>query len=57
MDDLHSDSLQSDHSGHHSNVGRPAVLGVSGTTILNKILGIPHFFGTERGKDTVQFEQ
>ena len=28
--------------------------GTSGTTILNKI---PHFSGTEREKDTVQFEQ
>ena len=33
------------------------MLGVSGTTILNKIPHIPHFSGTEREKDTVQFEQ
>ena len=31
--------------------------GVSGTTILNKIAGIPCLLGTEREKDTVQFEQ
>ena len=57
MGDLHSDSLQSVQSGYHSNVGGPAVLGASGTTILNKILGTPHFSGTEREKDTVQFAQ
>ena len=31
--------------------------GVSGTTIPNKIPSIPHFSGTEREKDTVQFQQ
>ena len=56
MDDLHSDSLQSVQSGYHSNVGGPAVPGASGTTILNKILGIPCFSGTKREKDTVQFK-
>ena len=30
--------------------------GASGATILNKIPGIPCFLGTEREKDTVQFE-
>ena len=33
------------------------MLGASSTTILNKIPGIPCFSGTEREKDTVQFEQ
>ena len=31
--------------------------GASGSTILNKIPGIPCFLGTEREKDTVWFEQ
>ena len=57
MDVLHSDSLQSVQSGYCSNVASPAVLGASGPTILNKILGIPCFLGTEREKDTVWFEQ
>ena len=57
MDDLHSDSLQSVQNGYQSNAGGPAVLEALGTTILNKILGIPHFSGTEREKDTVWFEQ
>ena len=33
------------------------MLGASGTTILNKIPGIPCILGTDREKDTVQFEQ
>ena len=33
------------------------MLGASGATILNKIPGISCFSGTEREKDTVQFEQ
>ena len=57
MDDLHSDSLQSDQSGYCNNAASPAVLGPSGPTIWNKIPGIPYFSGTEREKDTVQFEQ
>ena len=57
MDDLHSDSFQSVQSGHHSQGASPAAVGVIGPTILNKIPGIPHFLGTEREKDTVQFEQ
>ena len=57
MYDLHSDSLQSVQSGYHSNAGSPAVLWASGPTILNKIPSIPHFSGSEREKDTVQFEQ
>ena len=54
MDDLHSDSLQNVQSGYHSNAASPAVLGASGTTILNKI---PGFSGTEREKITVWFKQ
>ena len=50
MDDLHSDSLQSVQSGYHSNAASQAVLGASGPTILNKILGIPDFSDTEREK-------
>ena len=56
IDDLHSDSLQSVQSGYHIHAGGPAVLGALGTTILNKIPGIPCFSGTEREKDTVWFE-
>ena len=54
---MQADSLHSVQSGYPSYVGGPAVLGALGTTILNKIPGIPCFLGTERGKDTVQFEQ
>ena len=57
MDDLHSDSLQSVESSYHSHADGPTVLRALGTTILNKILGIPCFSGTEREKDTVHFEQ
>ena len=57
MDDSHSDSFQSVQSGHHSQVASPTALGVIGPTILNTIPGIPLFSGTEREKDTVQFEQ
>ena len=57
VDDMQSDSNQSVQSGYCSYEGGPAVLGASGTTILNKIPGIPHFSGTEREKDTVWFEQ
>ena len=56
-DDLHSDSLQSVHNGHHSLVTNPVALGTIGQPILIKIPGIPQFSGTEREKDTVQFEQ
>ena len=48
---MHSDSNQSVQSDYS------ALLGASSTAILNKIPGIPHFSGTEREKDTVQFEQ
>ena len=57
MDDLQSYSIHSVQSGYPSSAGSPAVLGASGATILNKIPGIPCFSGTEREKDTVQFEQ
>ena len=48
MDDMCSDSNQSVQSGYHNYVGGPALLGASGTTILNKIPSIPCFSGTER---------
>ena len=35
----------------------PVALGAIGQPILNKILGISQFSGTEREKDSVQFEQ
>ena len=54
---MQSDSNQSVQSGYHSYAGGSAVPGASGTTILNKIPGIPHFSGTEWEKDTVEFEQ
>ena len=57
VDNMQSDSNQSIQSGYHSYAGSPAVLGASDTTILNKIPSILHFSGTEREKDTVQFEQ
>ena len=56
-DNLHSDLLQSIHSGYHSNVASLAMLGATCPTILYKIPGILCFSGTEREKDTVQFEQ
>ena len=37
--------------------GGPTVLGVSGTTFLNEMPGIPWFSGMEREEDTVRFEQ
>ena len=57
MDDLHSHSIHSVQSGYPGSAGGPAVPGALGTIILNKILGIPCFSGTEREKDTVWFEQ
>ena len=57
IDDMHSDSNQSVQSGYHNYAARPALPGASGTTIENKIPSIPHFSGTEREIDTVQFEQ
>ena len=47
IDDMQSGSNHSVQSGYHSYAGAPAVLGASGTTVLNKIPGIPHFSGTE----------
>ena len=52
-DDMQADSVHSVQSGYNSYAGSQAVLGASGTTILNKIPGIPCFSGTEREKDTV----
>ena len=43
IDDMQSDSNQSVQSGYHSYVVSSAVPGASGTTILNKIPGIPQF--------------
>ena len=40
-----------------SYAGGPSVQGVSVTTFLNKMPGLPQFSGTEREKDTVRFEQ
>ena len=47
IDNTQSDSNQSVHSRYHSHVDGPAVPGASGTTIVNKIPGIPHISGTE----------
>ena len=41
----------------HSYAGGLSVQGVSGSTFLNKMPGLPWFSGTEREKDTVRFEQ
>ena len=49
--DMHSDSNQSVQSGYSVVPGAPSA------AILNKIPGILYFSGTEREKDTVQFEQ
>ena len=57
MDDLQSDSIHSVQIGYPGSAVSPAVLGTPGTTILNKIPGIPCLLGTEGEKDTVQFEQ
>ena len=57
MDNLHSDSFQSVQSGHHSQAASPTALGAIDPATLNKIPGIPHFSGTDREKDTVQFKQ
>ena len=54
---MQADSLHSVQSRYPSYVGSSAVPGASGTTVLNKIPGIPCFLGTQREKDTVQFEQ
>ena len=56
-DDLHSDSLQSIPNEPHSLMTSPAPLKTVGQPLLNTIPGIPQFSGTEREKDTVQFEQ
>ena len=57
MDDLHSDSIHSVQSGYPGSAGGPAVLEASDTNILNKMLGIQCFSGTEREKDTAWFEE
>ena len=43
---MRSDSNPSVHSGYHSYMGGPAVVGASGTTFLNKMPGMPQFSGT-----------
>ena len=48
LDERRTDSNPSVHSGYHSYAGSPAMLGALGTTFLNKIQGILHFFGTEK---------
>ena len=53
LDEIKSDSNPSGHSY----AGSPSVQGVSGTTFLNKMPGLPWFSGTEREKNTVRFEQ
>ena len=57
MDYMQSDSIHSVQSGYLGSAGSLAVPGAPGTTILNKIPGIPCLSGTEREKDTVWFEQ
>ena len=47
LDEIRTDSNPSVHSGYHSYAGGPAVLGVSGTTFLNTMPGIPCFKGSE----------
>ena len=44
IDNGQSDSNQSVQSKYHGYAGGPAVPGASGTTFLNKIPDIPHFF-------------
>ena len=55
MDDLQSNSIHSVQSGYPGSEGGPAVLGAPGTTILNKIPGIPCFSSTEREKTLFGF--
>ena len=56
-DDLHSDSLQTILNEPHSLMVSPAPLKPIGQPLLNMIPGMPRFSGTERQKDSVQFEQ
>ena len=44
---MQSDSNQSVQSRYHSYAGSPTVPGASGTTVLNKIPGTPHFVDME----------
>ena len=56
--DTRLDEMKSDpNPSVPSYAGGPSVQGVSGTTFLNKMPGLPQFSSTERGKDTVRFEQ
>ena len=56
-DDLHSDSLQTIPNEPHSLMVSPAPLKPVDQPVLNMIPGMPRLSGTEREKDTVQFEQ
>ena len=47
LDEMRTDSNPSVHSGYHSYVGAPTVLGASGTMFPNKIPGVPCFSGSE----------
>ena len=50
LGEIRTDSNPSVHSGYHSYAGSPAVPGVSGTTIPNKMPGIPCFSGSDKKK-------
>ena len=41
LDEIQTESIPSVCSGYQSYAGNPAVMGATGTTFLNKILGIP----------------
>ena len=56
-DDLHSDSLQTIPNVPCSLMVSQAQLKPIGQPLLNTIPGVPQFSGSEREKDTVQFEQ
>ena len=56
-DDLHSESLQSVPNGPCILITSPVLLKTIDQPLLNTKPGIPQFSGTEREKDTVQFEQ
>ena len=56
-DDLYSDSLQTIPNEPHSLMVSPGPIKPVEQHLLNTIPGMPQFSGTEREKDTVQFEQ
>ena len=57
IDDLHSDLLQTIPNEPHSLMVSPAPFKPIDQPLLNMIPGMPQFFGTEREKDFVWFEQ